>query len=58
MESLLPELALYGGNNECATTNTVFLSISKVSTGAVSLKQKWISQGGGGGQTKWIRFFV
>ena len=37
MESLVPELALYGGESECARTKTVLLPISEVSTGAVSL---------------------
>ena len=38
MESLNPELALYGSKNECARTNIVLLPISEVSTGAVSLR--------------------
>ena len=37
MESLNPELALYGSNNLCTRTNTVLPPISEVSTGAVSL---------------------
>ena len=37
MESLIPELALYGSKNECAKTNMLSLPLSQVSTGAVSL---------------------
>ena len=37
MESLNPELALYGGKNESARTNTVLLPISEVSKEGVSL---------------------
>ena len=37
MESLNPELALYGSKNEFPRTNTVVFPISEVSTGAVSL---------------------
>ena len=37
MESPKPNLALYGGTNECARTNTILLPLSEVSTGAASL---------------------
>ena len=38
MESIYTELALYGSINECAKTDTVFLTISEVCDGTVSLK--------------------
>ena len=38
MESKYTELALYGSNNECVRTDTVFLPISEVCDGMVSLK--------------------
>ena len=37
MESIYTELALNGSNNECARTDTVFLPISEVCDGTVSL---------------------
>ena len=37
MESIYTELALYGSRNECARTNTVFLPISEVCDGKISL---------------------
>ena len=37
MESVNTELALYCSKNECAKTDTVFLSISEVCDGTVSL---------------------
>ena len=37
MESLIPEVALYGSKMECARTNTLPLQSSHVSTEAVSL---------------------
>ena len=37
MEGIYTELALYGSKNECARTGTVFLPISEVSDGTVSL---------------------
>ena len=37
MESIYTELALYGSKNECARTDTVFLPISEVCNGTVSL---------------------
>ena len=37
MESICTELALYGSINECSRTDTVFLSISEVCDGKVSL---------------------
>ena len=37
MESIYTELALYGSNNECARSDTVFLPISQVCNGMVSL---------------------
>ena len=37
MESLYIGLALYGSQNECARTDTVFLPISEVCDGTVSL---------------------
>ena len=38
MESIYTELALYGSKNEFARTDTVFLPISEVCDGTVSLK--------------------
>ena len=37
MESIYTELALYGSKNECARTDTVFLPISEVCNGKLSL---------------------
>ena len=37
MESLIPELALFGSKNEFTRTTTVLLLLSEVGTGAVSL---------------------
>ena len=37
MESIYNELAVYGSENECARTDTVFLPISEVCDGTVSL---------------------
>ena len=37
MESLIPKFALNGGTNESDRTNMFLLSLSEVSTGAVSL---------------------
>ena len=37
MESIYTELALYGSKNECARTDTIFLLISEVCNGKVSL---------------------
>ena len=37
MESIYAELALYGSKNECARADTVFLHLSKVCNGTVSL---------------------
>ena len=37
MWSIYTELALYGSKNECARTDTVFLPISEVCNGTVSL---------------------
>ena len=37
MESIYTELALYSSTNECAMTDTVFLPISEVCDGKVSL---------------------
>ena len=37
MESKYTELDLYGSKNECARTDTVFLPISEVCDGKVSL---------------------
>ena len=39
MESINTELALYGSKNECARTDTVFLPISEVCNGTVSLTE-------------------
>ena len=36
MESIYPKLALCGGKNECARTDTVFFRLSEVSEGMVS----------------------
>ena len=38
MDSINTKLALYGSKNECARTNTVFLYISEVCNGTVSLR--------------------
>ena len=38
MENIFTELAFYGSKNECARTETVFLPISEVCDGMVSLK--------------------
>ena len=40
MVSLYTELALYGCKNECARTDTAFLSTSEVCDGMVSLKHE------------------
>ena len=40
MKSIYKELALYGSKNECARTDTVFLPISEVSDGKVSLVEQ------------------
>ena len=37
MESICTDLALYGSKNECSRTDTVFLPISEVCNGTVSL---------------------
>ena len=37
MESIYPELTLCGSKNECARTDTVFIHLSEVSEGTVSL---------------------
>ena len=37
MESVYTELAFYGNKNECARTDTVFLPISEICNGTVSL---------------------
>ena len=39
MKSVCPKLALCGGINVCARTDTVFFLISEVSDGTVSLKK-------------------
>ena len=39
MEIIYPKLALCGSKNECAKTDNVFLPISKVSEGTVSLTE-------------------
>ena len=39
MESIYTELALYDSKNECARTDTVFLPISEVCDGKVSLNE-------------------
>ena len=39
MESIYTELALYGSKNECARNDTVFLPVSEVCDGTVSLKE-------------------
>ena len=43
MESIFTELTLYGSKNEYARTNTVFLPISKVCDGKVSLNRHGVS---------------
>ena len=40
MESIYTELALYGSKHKCARTDTVFLTISEVCDGTVSLEKK------------------
>ena len=40
MDSLIPELVIYGSKNECARTNTLLLPLAQVSTGEVSLISK------------------
>ena len=37
MDSIYTELALYGSKNECTRTDTVFLPVSEVCDGKVSL---------------------
>ena len=37
MEIINLEFPIYGSENKCARTNTVFLPLSEVSTGAISL---------------------
>ena len=44
-KSIFTELALYGSINECARTDTVFLPISEVCDGKVSLRIRVISRG-------------
>ena len=39
MESIYTELGLYGSKNECARTDIVFLPISEVCDGTVSLNR-------------------
>ena len=41
MKNIYTELALYGSKNECARTDTIFLPISEVCDGKVSL---WTSK--------------
>ena len=38
MESIYTEFALYGSKSECARNDTVFLPISQVCSGSVSLE--------------------
>ena len=40
MESIYTELALYDSKNECSRTDTVFLPISEICDGTVSLVLK------------------
>ena len=42
MESIYIDLALYGSKNECVRTGTVFLPISEVCNGTVSLANRSI----------------
>ena len=42
MESIYTELALYGSTNECAITDTVFLPVSEVCNGTVSLNKLFV----------------
>ena len=44
MESIYAKLALYGSKTECAMTDTVFLPISEVCNGKVSLIENYILQ--------------
>ena len=39
MESMHTELSLYGSKNECGRTDTVFIPISQVCDGTVSLNK-------------------
>ena len=41
MESLIPELALYGSKIEFGRTKTLSLPLSQISTGAVSIETHW-----------------
>ena len=54
MESIYPKLALCGRNNECARTDTVFLPISEVSDGTVSLGSKFMAVYSGDLANGWI----
>ena len=43
MESVYTEIALYGSKNECARTDIVFLPISEVCDGTVSLNRPGVA---------------
>ena len=45
MESAYTVLALYGSKNVCFRTDTVFLPISEVCDGTVSLTAIWLNRG-------------
>ena len=45
MESIYNEIALYGSKNECGRTDTVFLPISEVCDGTVSLVKLYLFGG-------------
>ena len=42
MENIYTKLALYGNKNECGRTDTVFLPISEVCNGTVSLNKSFL----------------
>ena len=43
MASMYTKLALYGNTKKCAWTDTVFLPISEVCNGRVSLSINWLT---------------
>ena len=46
MKSIYPELALYGGQIDCARTDNAFFPISEVCDGTVSLIHKGVFSSG------------
>ena len=55
MESIYTELALYDSKNECARSDTVFLPISEVCHGKVSLEP--MPPGSSPSEKEWHQFF-